>query len=95
VVVVVVVVRVINHGGWDVRDMYHTNKSSIGKTESKTQLVRSRHRWVNNTEMDIREIGCDGADWIQLAQDGGQQQALVNTVKETSGSIKRGIFLTS
>jgi hypothetical protein len=30
--------------------------------------------------MDIREIGWDGMDWIDLALDRGQWSALVNTV---------------
>jgi hypothetical protein len=31
--------------------------------------------------MDLREIGWDDMDWIDLAQDRGQRRALVNTVK--------------
>jgi hypothetical protein len=30
--------------------------------------------------MDLREIGWDGVDWIDLAQDRDQWMALVNTV---------------
>jgi hypothetical protein len=30
--------------------------------------------------MDLREVGWDGADWIELAQDRDQWRALVNTV---------------
>jgi intracellular sulfur oxidation DsrE/DsrF family protein len=30
--------------------------------------------------MDLTEIGIDGANWIQLAQDGVQWQACMNTV---------------
>jgi hypothetical protein len=30
--------------------------------------------------MDLREIGSDGMDWIDLAQDRDQWRALVNTV---------------
>jgi hypothetical protein len=29
--------------------------------------------------MDLREIGWDGVDWIELAQDRDQSMALVNT----------------
>jgi hypothetical protein len=25
--------------------------------------------WENNIKMDLREIGIDGANWIQLAKD--------------------------
>jgi hypothetical protein len=30
--------------------------------------------------MDLREIGWDGIDWIELAQDRDQWRALVNTI---------------
>jgi hypothetical protein len=30
--------------------------------------------------MDLREIGWDGMDWIELAQDRDQWRALMNTV---------------
>jgi hypothetical protein len=30
--------------------------------------------------MDIREVGCEGMDWIKLAQDRDKWQALVNAV---------------
>jgi hypothetical protein len=45
---------------------------------------------VDNIEMDLREIGWDGVDWVALVQDGDQWRALVNTVMidEPSGSIK-------
>jgi hypothetical protein len=41
---------------------------------------RPRCRWVDNIRMDLREIGWDGMDWIDLAQDRDQWRALVNTV---------------
>jgi hypothetical protein len=30
---------------------------------------RPRRRWVDNIKMDLREIGWDGVDWIDMAQD--------------------------
>jgi hypothetical protein len=44
----------------------------IGKSEGKRPLERPRRRWVDNTKMDFREIGWDGMDWIELAQDRDQ-----------------------
>jgi hypothetical protein len=35
---------------------------------------------VDNIEMELREIGLDGIDWINLAQDRDEWRALVNTV---------------
>jgi hypothetical protein len=34
--------------------------------------------WVDNIKMDLRGIGWDGMDWIDLARD--RDQGLVNTV---------------
>jgi hypothetical protein len=52
----------------------------VGKPEGKTPLGRPRRRWVDNIKMDLGEIGWDGMDWIELAQDRDQWRALVNTV---------------
>jgi hypothetical protein len=35
--------------------------------------------------MDLREIGWDGVDWIDMAQDRDQWKALVNTVLSLRG----------
>jgi hypothetical protein len=35
---------------------------------------------VDNIKMDIRETGWDDVDWIDMAKDRDQWQALVNTV---------------
>jgi hypothetical protein len=35
---------------------------------------------VDNVKIDLREIGWDGMDWIDLAQDRSKWRALVNTV---------------
>jgi hypothetical protein len=52
----------------------------VGKPGGKRPLGRPRRRWVDNIKMDPREIGLDGMDWIDLAQDRDQRRALVNTV---------------
>jgi hypothetical protein len=51
-----------------------------GKPEGKRSLGRPRRRFVDNIKMDLREIGWDDMDWIDLAQDRGQWRALVKTV---------------
>jgi hypothetical protein len=55
------------------------NRILVGKPEGKKSLGRSRRRWVDNIKMDLREIGWDGMDWIELAQDRDQCRTLVNT----------------
>jgi hypothetical protein len=52
----------------------------VGNTEGKRPLGRPRRRWVNNIKMDLREIGWECIDWIDLAQDRDQWRALVNAV---------------
>jgi hypothetical protein len=52
----------------------------VGKPISKRPLGRPRHRWEDNIKLDLREVGIDGANWIQLAQDRVQWRAFMNTV---------------
>jgi hypothetical protein len=52
----------------------------VGKPEGKRPLGRPRRRWVDNIKMGLREIGWDGVDLIDMAQDRDQWRALVNTV---------------
>jgi hypothetical protein len=52
----------------------------VGKPEGKRPLGRPRRRWVDNIKMDLREIGWNGMDWIDLVQDRDQWRTLVNTV---------------
>jgi hypothetical protein len=42
----------------------------MGKLEGKSPIGRPRRRWVYNIKMDLREIGWDGMDWIELTQTG-------------------------
>jgi hypothetical protein len=53
---------------------------SVGKPEKKRPLGRLRRTWVDNIKIDLREIGWDCMNWIELAQDRDQWRALVNTV---------------
>jgi hypothetical protein len=52
----------------------------LGKPGGKRPLEGPRPKWVDNIKMDLREIGWDGRDWIELAQDRYQWWALLNTV---------------
>jgi hypothetical protein len=52
----------------------------VGKPEVKRPLGRPRCRWEDNIKMDLWEIGINGTNWVQLAQDRFQWRACVNTV---------------
>jgi hypothetical protein len=52
----------------------------VGNPEEDRPLGKSRRRWVDNIKMDLREIGCDDRDWIDLAQDREQWRALLKAV---------------
>jgi hypothetical protein len=52
----------------------------VGNPEGERPLGRPRRMWVDNIKMDLREIGWDGMDRIDLAQDMDQWRALVNTI---------------
>jgi hypothetical protein len=52
----------------------------VGKPEGKRPLGRPRRRWMDNTKMDLLDIGANVVDWIALAQDRYSWRALVNSV---------------
>jgi hypothetical protein len=62
-------------------EMRNAYRILVGKPEGKRPLGTPRRRWVDTIKMDLREIGWDGRDWIELAQDRDQWKVLVNTVK--------------
>jgi hypothetical protein len=53
--------------------------ASFHKPEGQRPLGRPRRRGVDTIKMDLREIGWDRVDWIDMAQDRDQWKALVNT----------------
>jgi len=53
-------------------EMRNTYNILIGKPEGKRLLKRPKRRKYNGIRMDLREMGLEGVDWIQLAQDRDQ-----------------------
>jgi hypothetical protein len=52
----------------------------VGNPEGRRPLGRPRRRWVDNIKMYLREVGWDGRDWIDLAEDRDRWRAYVNAV---------------
>jgi hypothetical protein len=44
-------------------------KILVGKPEGKQLFGRQRHGLRDNIKTDLKEIGNQGVEWIQLAQD--------------------------
>jgi hypothetical protein len=50
------------------RDAY---RILVGKPEGRNPLGRPRRRWVDNTKMDLREIGWIRFIWLRIGTSGG------------------------
>jgi hypothetical protein len=50
------------------------------KQEANRSLAKQRRRYVDDIKMDLKEIGWDGVDWIEMAQDRDQWRAPVKLV---------------
>jgi hypothetical protein len=60
----------------------------VGNPNGKIPPRRLKRRWVDNIKMDLREIGWDSMDWIDVAQDKNQWRAVGEHCNEPSGSMK-------
>jgi hypothetical protein len=63
------------HGGE--RNLY---KILVGKPEGKRLIKRPRCRGDDSIKIDVMVIGFRGMDWIHVAQDRDQWQAVVNII---------------
>jgi hypothetical protein len=52
----------------------------VGKPKGKRPLGTPRRRLEDNIKMDLQEVGREGMDWIDLAQDRGRWRPVVNAV---------------
>ena len=52
----------------------------VEKPEENRPLRRPRRRWEDNIKMDLREMGCDPGEWIDLAEDRDLWRAYVRAV---------------
>jgi len=60
------------------RERRNVYRVLVGNPEAKRPLGKSRRRWEDNIKMDLQDVGCDGMDWIELAQDRDRWRSLVN-----------------
>jgi hypothetical protein len=60
----------------------------VCKSEGKRPLGRPRYRWEDNIQMELQEVGCEGVDWILLAQYREMMAGNCECRNEPSGSIK-------
>jgi hypothetical protein len=65
-------------------------KILVGKPE-KRPLAGPRRRWKDNINIDLRETGFGGVDWIHLVQDMNRWPG--EHSNELSGYIRHGEFL--
>ena len=61
----------------DKRDAY---RFMVGRPERKRPLERPKHRWEDNTKIDLKEVGWGDMDWIDLAQETDRWRVFVNEV---------------
>jgi hypothetical protein len=46
----------------------------VGKPEGRRPLARPRHKWEDNSKMDLLEVGCGvwpGSIWLMIVTGGG------------------------
>jgi hypothetical protein len=57
-----------------------TYRILVGSPEGRRPLRRPRHRWEDNTKIDLQEVGWGGMDWIDMTQDRDRWRAVVSAV---------------
>jgi hypothetical protein len=62
-----------------IEEKRNAHRASVGNPERKRPLGRSRHRWMENVNMNLRDICRRAMERTDLAQDRDQWRALVKT----------------
>ena len=52
----------------------------VEKRKGNRPLGKPRRRWKDNIKTDLQEVGYEGMNWIDLAQDMDRWRALVKAV---------------
>jgi len=70
-------------GTWNVSSLYRSGSLTAATARElaryKLDLLGMRRR-EDKTKMHFQEVGCEGMDWIDLAQERDGWRALVNAV---------------
>jgi len=70
----------------------NTSKILTSKLTGKRPLGRPRHRWEDSIKMDLKEIGINKRNWVDLAQDKDYRRALVNVaLNKHIGFVNYGV----
>ena len=64
----------------ELRKLGVLSKISTGKPTGKRPLGRPRRRWEDNIRMDLKEVGINTGNWVNLARDRDYWRALVNAL---------------
>ncbi|KAJ4444925.1 hypothetical protein ANN_06724 [Periplaneta americana] len=67
----------------------------VMRREGKRPLGRPRRRWEDNINIDLREVGYDARDWINLAQDRGRWRIYIRAGHALINSIHMGLSTVS
>jgi hypothetical protein len=57
-------------------EIMKSNRVLVIRDEGKRPLGITRRRWDDNIKLDLKGIGCEGVNWIHLAQDRIQWRTL-------------------
>jgi hypothetical protein len=57
----------------------NARKSLVRKSEGKVLLERPRHQSAGYVKIDVKVVGGEVVNWIQVTQDREQWRAVVNT----------------
>jgi hypothetical protein len=76
-------------------EMRNELKVSVAKPEGNTPLGKPRRRWENTIKIQLRDIRCEGLNWMHLADDRDWWRALVKSVMNLRFSLNTGHLTSS